>query len=74
MNDTEFCNNAEDTTIFACDPDVNKVQYKLDADASHLTKWIVDNYLMINDAKCYLMMLGNNSPGISVNVGSSCME
>ena len=29
VNDTEVCNYADDTTIFACDSDVNNVQYKL---------------------------------------------
>ena len=37
VNDTEVCNYADDTTIFACDSDVNNVQYKLEADASLLS-------------------------------------
>ena len=45
VNDTEVCNYADDTTIFACDPDVNNVQYnKLEADACLLSKWFVDNH------------------------------
>ena len=30
--------------------------------------------MKLNDAKCHFMLSGNNSPGISVNVGSSCIE
>ena len=54
VNDTEACNYADDTAIFACDSDVNKVQYKLEADASCLSKWFVDNHMKINDAKHHL--------------------
>ena len=38
VNDTEVCNYADDTTIFACDSDVNNVQYKSEADACLLSK------------------------------------
>ena len=50
VNDTEVCNYADDTTIFACDSDVSNVQYKLEADASLLSKWFVDNHMKLNDA------------------------
>ena len=36
VKNTEVCNYADDTTLFACDSDVNNVQYKLEADASRL--------------------------------------
>ena len=70
----EVCNYADDTTIFACDSDVNKVKYKLEADASRLSKWFVDNLMKLNDAKCHFMLFGHNSPGISVNIGTSNIE
>ena len=30
--------------------------------------------MKLNDAECHFMQFGNNSPGISVNIGSSCTE
>ena len=74
VNDTEVCNYADDMTIFACDSDVNNAQYKLEADASRLSKWFVDNHMKLNDAKCHLMLFGNKSPNISGNISSSCIE
>ena len=74
INDTEVCNYPDDTTIFACDSDGSKVQYKLEADASRLSKWFIDKHMKLNDGKCHLMLVGNKSPGISVNIGSSCIE
>ena len=44
VNETEVCYYADDTTIIACDSDINKVQYKLEADASRLSKSFVDNH------------------------------
>ena len=31
------------------------VQCKLEADASLLSKWFVDNHMKLNDAKCHFM-------------------
>ena len=64
-NDTEVCNYADDTTIFACDSDVNNVQYKLEADASLFSKWFVDNHMKLNDAKCHFMLFGTKSSSTS---------
>ena len=61
------CNYADDTTIFASESDVNDVQYKLEADASLLSKWFVDNNMKLNDARCHFMLFGSKSPGTSVN-------
>ena len=68
------CNYADDTTIFACDSDVNNVQYKLEADACLLSKWFFDNHMKLNDAKCHFMLFGSTASGTSVNVGTSCIE
>ena len=43
MNDTEVCNYADDMTIFACNFDENKVQYKLDADATAFPSGLLIN-------------------------------
>ena len=74
VNDTDVCNYPNDTTIFACDSDVNNVQYKLEADASLLSKWFVDNHMKLNDAKCHFMSFGSKSSSTSVNIGTSCIE
>ena len=39
-----------------------------------LSKWFVDNCMNLNHAMYHFMLFGNNSPGISVNIGSSCIE
>ena len=74
VNETEVCNYADDTTIFACDPDVNNVQYKLEADVCLLSKWFVDHHMKPNDAKCHFTLFGSTASGTSVNVGTSCIE
>jgi len=74
VNDNEVCNYADDTTIFACDSYVHKVQYKLEADSNRLSKWFVDNHMKLNDAKYHLMMFGNISPDMSVNISISYIE
>ena len=74
VNDTEVCNYADDTTIFAYDSDVNNAQYKLEADASLLSKWFVDNHMKQNDAQCHFILFGSKLPGTSVSIGTSILN
>lgn len=54
--DTEICNCADDTTIFASDSNANNVQHKQEEDASRLSRCFLDNQMKLNNAKCNSML------------------
>ena len=51
-------------SITSCDFDVNNVQYKLEVDASLLSKWFIDNHMKLNDAKCHFMLSEVSRPAL----------
>ena len=68
---TKICNYADDTTIFACHPDLDTIIKQLEEDSSVLVKWFSDNFLKLNDDKCHLMIFGDKSTEATVSIGNS---
>ena len=75
IEDTDICNYADDTTIFACDKNLGSVIARLENDSSRIIQWFADNFMKLNTDKCHLMVLGRNSnKKVTVNVGNSVIE
>ena len=68
---TKICNYADDTTIFACHPDLDTIIKQLEEDSSVLVKWFSDNFLKLNDDKCHLMIFGDKSTETTISIGNS---
>ena len=68
---TKICNYADDTTIFACHPDLDTIIKQLEEDSSVLVKWFSDNFLKLNDDQCHLMILGDKSTETTISIGNS---
>ena len=75
LKETEICNYADDTTIYACDPDIENVIMHLENDALKITEWFPNNFMKLNEDKCHLMIFGakgNNK--ISIKIGEACVK
>ena len=70
-NRTKICNYADDTTIFACHPDLDAIIKQLEEDSSVIVKWFSDNFLKLNDDKCHLMISGDKRIEATVTIGNS---
>ena len=72
LNNTDVCNYADDTTLFASDIDTDNVVARLELDSAHAIKWFSDNYMKLNEDKCHLLTFRNMSgDSVSVKIGSS---
>ena len=72
IQDTDICNYADDTTIYACDDNLDNVIARLENDSSIIIQWFANNFMKLNTDKCHLLILGRNSnQHITVNVGDS---
>ena len=75
VNNTKICNYADDTTIYACNSDLNAIINRLEiGSAAVLAKWFSENYMKLNEDKCHLMIFGNKSKDPVVTIGSSIIK
>ena len=56
--ESEICNFADDTTIYACDTSIEAVMIRLESDVYRLMKWFTDNGMKANPSKFQIMFLG----------------
>ena len=56
--ESEICNFADDTTIYACDTDVEAVMIRLENDLQGLMQWFTNNGMSANPSKFQVMFLG----------------
>ena len=72
IQETDICNYADDTTIYACHKNIDNVIWSLENDSTVIIQWFTDNFMKLNTDKCHFMVLGKSSnQNVTVNVGSS---
>ena len=59
LEDTEICNYADDTCLYACDKDLKDLLTRLTHDSSLAIDWFAYNYMKLNSDKCYLLFAGH---------------
>ena len=74
VKNTSVCNYADDTTIYACNSDIDIIINRLETDSSILTKWFSENYMKLNKEKCHFMIFGNKSKESVVTIGKSTIK
>ena len=68
--ESEICNFADDTTIYACDTSIDAVTKKLKDDLQKLLDWFKNNRMCANPAKFQMMFLGLKSDNSFIlNIG-----
>ena len=65
-----MCNYADDTTVFACDPDLDTIIRQIEEDSSMVVKRFSDNLLKLSNKKC-LLILGDKNTEILITIGNS---
>ena len=69
VKDAQICNYTDETTIYACDSNIQGVIATLESDALKIAEWFPDNYMKLNEGKCHLMVFGDKSNEVSLNIG-----
>ena len=63
------CNFADDTTLYACDMDLETVLSKLEHDSLLAIEWFEANYLKLNKDKCHLLVAGHKYEWVWAKIG-----
>ena len=71
LTDTEVCNYADDTTLYACNKSLQNVVNSLERDKQKVVTWFPDNYMRLNEEKCHLMTFNISSTNTSIHVGNA---
>ena len=69
VKDAQICYYADDTTIYACDSNIEGVIATLKSDALKIAEWFPNNCMKLNEDKCHLMVFGDKSNDVSLNIG-----
>ena len=69
VDDAQICNCADDTTIYACDNNIEGVITKLESDARKIAEWFPNNCMKLIEDRCHQMVFGDKSNDVSLNIG-----
>ena len=58
LNDIEISNYADDTTLYACDDNLERVLQKLEVNSELAIFWFENNFMTLNTDKCKLVISG----------------
>ena len=64
--ETNVINYVDDTTLYACEPNMDLELSKLEKDTSTVFTWFQNNYLNANSGKSHLSTTSNNIQHINV--------
>ena len=68
--ESELCNFADDNTLYACNLSLDDLIRKLELSASSVIDWFKQNHMKLNESKCHLLVCGNKSAKMTVNIGN----
>ena len=56
--ESDICNFAKHTTIYACDTSIESVMTRLESDLHRMLRWFTDNGIKANPSKLQILFLG----------------
>ena len=71
FHQTNTCNFAHDTTLYACDTNLKNMLQRLEHDLILAIDWFECNYMKLNEDKCHLLIPGKNIEHMLAKVGDS---
>ena len=71
INDSEVCNFADDTTLYACNKEFSKVKENLESSSKVAINWFKTNYMKLNEEKCKFIICGKKDHLETVGWGFS---
>ena len=79
FENTDVCNYAEDTTIHACDTNLESLMKKLECDGNKAVAWFKCNSMKLNPEESHLLICGHKYECMLANIGGqtiieSCQE
>ena len=72
IQNSDICNYADDTTIYACNKNLDNISRRLETYCSVALEWFADNFMKLNADKCHLLVLGQRCDDpVTVRIGNA---
>ena len=72
IQNSDICNYADDTRIYACNKNLDNIPHKLENDCNVALKWFAENFMKLNADKCHFLVLGERCDDpIIVKIGNA---
>ena len=57
IKETDICNFADDTTLYACGKELDTISFKLEIETNRAMQWLKDNEMVANPSKFRLVFI-----------------
>ena len=74
VTESSICNFADDNTLYICDPSIDQVMHRLNADMTSILAWFKCNSLVANPEKFQLIFPGTVNCTHSITVGTNIIK
>ena len=72
IQNSDICNYADDTTIYAWDKNLDNISHRLETDCSVALEWFADNFMKFNADKCHLLVLRQKCDDpVTIRIGNA---
>ena len=72
IQNSDVCNYANNTTIYACDRNLENISHKLENDCNEALEWFANNFMKLNADKRHLLVIGQRCDDpVTVKIGSA---
>ena len=71
VEETEVCNYADDTTIYACVNELENIVSSFETDAQKFSNWCLDNNMKLSPDKCHLLIFREKNTDVSVQISGT---
>ena len=72
IQNSDICNYAYDTTIYACDKNLENITHNLENDCNVALEWFSNSFIKVNGDKCNILVIGQRcADAVAVKFGSS---
>ena len=72
IQNSDICNDTDDTIIYPCDKSLENITHKLENDCNLALEWFANNSMELNTDKCHLLVIGQRCDDpVAVKIGSA---
>ena len=74
ITETDLCNYADDTTLYAADMSLDNMMNRLEYEIETSVTWFRNNYMKLNGDKCHLIIGGNKKELLTTTIGEHSVK